>query len=119
MGPAERCLSIIVPTYKEAPNLRPLCERVCAAARAAGITAEILDVDDDSQDGSEAVVRQLAAEYDVRIVVRTGERGLSSAVVRGFQEARHDVFMVLDADLSHPPESIPEVAEKVFTGEVD
>jgi dolichol-phosphate mannosyltransferase len=116
METPERRLSIIVPTYQEAPNLRPLCLRVFEATRLAGIIAEVIIVDDDSRDGSEAIVQDLAAEYDIRIIVRKGERGLSSAVLRGIAEARHDVFMVIDADLSHPPESIPAVAEPVFTG---
>jgi dolichol-phosphate mannosyltransferase len=119
MEAVERQLSIIVPTYREAPNLRPLCQRVFTATRAAEITAELIVVDDDSNDGSEVLVRELSAEYDIRIVVRKGERGLSSAVLRGFSEARHDVFLVIDADLSHPPESIPEVSEKVFSGEAE
>ena len=119
MVSAERQLSIIVPTYREAPNLRPLCERVFAATIAAGIAAEMIIVDDDSNDGSEAVIQELAADYDIRIVVRKGERGLSSAVVRGFEAARHGVLMVIDADLSHPPERIPEIAEKVMAGEAD
>ncbi len=119
MESAERQLAIIVPTYQEAPNLRPLCERGFAATGAAGIVVEIIVVDDDSNDGSATVVQELAADYDIRIVVRKGERGLSSAVVRGFAEARHDVFLVMDEDLSHPPESIPTVADKVFTGEAD
>ena len=40
-------------------------------------------------------------------------------MVRGFEEARHDALLVIDADLSHPPEKIPEVAEKVFSGEAE
>lgn len=119
MASAQRQLSIIVPTYKEAPNLRPLCEQVFAATAAAGIAAEVIIVDDDSNDGSEEVVRELAADHEVRIIVRKGERGLSSAVVRGFEDARYDVLLVMDADLSHPPESVPVVAEKVFSGEAD
>lgn len=112
-------LSIIVPTYREAANLRPLCERVFAAVRAAEITAEMIVVDDNSADGSEQVVRELAGEYDIRIHVRTAERGLSSAVVAGFGLARHDTLLVMDADLSHPPESIPEIAAPVMNGSAD
>lgn len=114
-----RQLSIIVPTYREAPNLRPLCERVFAATRAAGLVVEMIVVDDDSNDGSEAIVEELAVDYDIRIVVRRGARGLSSAVVRGFDEARYDTFVVIDADLSHPPEKVPELAWKVLSGEAE
>ncbi len=82
-----RGLSIIVPTYREAANLEPLCDRVFLATRSAGIEAEMIIVDDDSRDGSAEVVGTLAERHAVRIVVRRGERGLSSAVVRGFAEA--------------------------------
>jgi dolichol-phosphate mannosyltransferase len=119
MESAKRSLSIIVPTYREAANLRPLCERVFAATRAAGIDAELLIVDDDSNDGSEEIVRELGREYDVHIHVRKGERGLSSAVVAGFARANHDTLLVMDADLSHPPESVPAVAEPVFAAAAD
>lgn len=119
MDSAERQLSIIVPAYKEAPNLRPLCESVFAATRNAGITAEMIIVDDASNDGSEGIVEALSGRYDIRILVRHDERGLSSAVVRGFAEARYDVLMVMDADLSHPPDKVPDVAAKVFSGEAE
>ncbi|MCP4593635.1 MAG: polyprenol monophosphomannose synthase [bacterium] len=119
MEELEQRLSVVVPTYREADNLRPLCERVFAATRASAIEAEMIIVDDDSDDGSEAIVAELANDFDVRIVVRRGERGLSSAVVRGFEEARHEVLLVMDADLSHPPEKVPELARKVFDGEAE
>ena len=80
-------ISVNVPTYKEAANLRPLAERIFAATAAADIDAELLIVDDDSRDGSAEIVAELAARYPVRIIIRTAERGLSSAVVRGFREA--------------------------------
>ncbi|MCA9254185.1 MAG: glycosyltransferase, partial [Phycisphaerales bacterium] len=52
-------VSIIVPTYCEADNLRPLCERVFAATRAAGIDAELIVVDDDSPDATADVIAEL------------------------------------------------------------
>lgn len=106
-------VSIIAPAYREAPNLESLITRVFAATRAAGIEAELIIVDDDSQDGTEAVVERLCAGFPVRLVVRRGERGLSSAVLRGFTEAKHDRFLVMDADLQHPPELIPQVLERL------
>ena len=112
-------ISVIVPTYKEAANLRPLTERVFAATAAADIDAELLIVDDDSRDGSAEIVAELAARYPVRIIIRTAERGLSSAVVRGFREAANPVLVVLDADLSHPPEVIPDLVGPIHRGEAD
>lgn len=107
MPPAPPAASVIVPTYREGPNIQPLVERAFRALREAGIEAELIIVDDDSRDETEAVVRRLQETFPLRLVIRRGERGLSGAVLRGFQEARYDRFVVLDADLQHPPELIP------------
>ena len=102
-------VSIVVPTYKEAENIPRLTKQLFAALREADIPAELIIVDDDSRDGTEVVVGTLAAEYPIRLIMRIDERGLSSAVLRGFSEARHDILLCMDADLSHPPRSVPDV----------
>ncbi len=112
-------VSIIVPTYREAENIPVLVKRVFTALRAADIPGEMIIVDDDSRDDTQAVVEVLAAEFPVRLIVRTEERGLSSAVLRGFREARHDILLCMDADLSHPPESLPAVIEPVAGGSAE
>lgn len=119
--PAERAceLSIIVPTFREAANLPILIERCFAAARAAALDAEMVIVDDDSNDGTEALVAELSRNLPVRLVVRKGERGLSSAVLRGFEAAQGEILLVMDADLSHPPERIPDVVRPIREGAAD
>lgn len=112
-------VSIIVPTYKEAPNIPILTGRLFDALARAGIPGELIFVDDNSQDGSEKIVADLAAEFPVRIIVRTNERGLSSAVVRGFTEAKYDILLCMDADLSHPPESVPDVIAPIAENRAD
>lgn len=102
-------VSIVVPTFREAKNIPVLAERLFRTLGEAGISGELLIVDDDSRDGSQDAVRELAERYPIRIIVRTDERGLSSAVIRGFTEARHGILLCMDADLSHPPESVPDV----------
>lgn len=101
-------VSVILPTYNEAENVERAIER-CRAALSTH-RAEILVVDDDSPDRTWQLVRTayLDAE-DVRVVRRTGERGLASAVSKGFEEARHEVCAVMDADLQHPPEKLPDL----------
>ncbi len=106
-------VSIIVPAFREAPNIQSLVERAFSATRAAGIDSELIIVDDDSNDGTESVVGQLEQGYPVRLIVRKGVRGLSSAVLTGFECARADRFVVLDADLQHPPEMIPELVRRL------
>lgn len=97
--------SIIVPAYKERLNLRPLTTRIFAALADSDSpispeNVELIVVDDNSRDGSVEEVEALNAEgYNVRIIVRTSERGLSSAVLRGFQEAQGEAMICMDADL--------------------
>ncbi len=112
-------VSIIVPTFREAPNVKPLIERVFAALEGVECEAELILVDDDSRDGTEEIVENLKAEYPVRLMVRRDERGLSSAVLAGFGGARYDRFVVLDADLQHPPEMIPALLARLDTGDCD
>jgi len=111
--------SIIVPTFREAPNIEPLVKRVFAAVRQAGIEAELIIVDDDSQDGTENIVQSLQSDYPVRMIVRHGQRDLSSAVLAGFREARCDKVLVLDADLQHPPEMVPVLLERLGRDDCD
>ena len=105
--------SIVVPAYREAPNIQPLVERIFAAVKPTGRPVELIVVDDDSQDGTEDAINRLRGEHPVRLIVRRGERGLSSAVIAGFREAKYDLLVVLDADLQHPPEAIPAMLDRL------
>ncbi len=102
-------VSVVVPTYNERDNVEPLTGRIFAALNPAD--AELIFVDDNSPDGTADRVRSLAGRYPVRAVVRTAERGLATAVIAGLREARGDLIVSLDADLSHPPEAIPRMLE--------
>lgn len=114
MPTSDRYASVIVPAFREAPNLEPLTQRLFAATRGAGWTIELIIVDDNSQDGTEETVERLASEgFDVKVVVRRTERGLSSAVLAGFAHAKFEKLAVMDADLQHPPEIMPELLEKL------
>lgn len=111
-------ISIIVPTYREEANLRPLVLRIGAVMTPLGRSYEILIVDDDSQDGSDRTIRELGDEYPVKLIARTGPRDLSLAVVDGLKLAAGRYFVVMDADLSHPPEQIPAMIE-LLDGQAD
>jgi len=104
-----------VPTYREADNLRPLVERIARSMRAAGRAFEVIVVDDDSRDGTEQICRELAGEgHPLRLITRVGQRGLSSAVIRGFEESADGADLAcMDADLSHPPEALPRLLEEL------
>ena len=100
-------VSIVVPTFREAANIPALVERLHAALSESGIEWELLLVDDDSDDDSQAVVAELARRLPVRMAVRRDRpRDLSLAVVEGIRLARFDRLVVMDADLSHPPERV-------------
>ncbi|GAA5987782.1 hypothetical protein JCM10908_007214 [Rhodotorula pacifica] len=99
--------SIIVPAYHERDNVAPLVQSVFAALRDPAGT-EIIIVDDNSRDGTVEEVKRLRRDegYHVEVLVRTDEKGLSSAVLRGFERARGQKMIVMDADLQHPPEAV-------------
>ena len=106
-------ISVIVPTRNEADNIRPLLARIAAATR--GLAVEALFVDDSTDDTAVTIAR-LAPECDVpvRVLARPpAERdGLSGAVVAGLRAAAGDWVCVMDADLQHPPETIPQLWEQ-------
>lgn len=104
-------VSVILPTYCERDNLPCAVERL----RRAMPEAEIVVVDDDSPDGTV----QIAGALGVRLIVRVGERGLASAVLKGVAEAHGDIVVIMDADLSHPPEAIPHLVRAVEHGGAD
>lgn len=106
-------ISVVVPTFREAKNLPVL---VPAVAAALGTGYEVVVVDDDSNDGTEEACAQLAKEYPVRLIVRRGERGLSSAVLAGLRAAGGTHLVVMDADLSHPPDAIPALVAPLRAG---
>jgi dolichol-phosphate mannosyltransferase len=110
-------LSIIVPTYKEAKNIPVLVRRINNIMSAENIHYEVIIVDDDSKDGIDAAVGKLKKRYHVQLDIRIGERGLSSAVIKGCAMARGDIIAVMDADLSHPPSKLPEMIKPIIDGE--
>jgi len=113
-------VSIIVPTYQEAENLPYLISRIENSLVSLGFPYEVIFVDDNSQDGTEEVISNYAAKgHPVRLITRIGERGLSSAVVRGFCEAGGRILVCMDADLSHPPEAIPDLLEPLLDSKAD
>jgi len=103
-------VSVVVPTYREADNLPLLVPRITAALEP--WPHEIIIVDDNSNDGTDQAVATLSEHgHAIRLIVRTDQRGLSSAVLRGFSEATGRVLVCMDADLSHPPETLPRMVE--------
>ncbi len=113
----ERGVSFVVPTFREAANIRSLTTRLASAMAGNGIQWELVLVDDDSADGTEHVTSDLARTLPVRLEIRRElPRDLSLAVLRGFQVARYERIVVMDADLSHPPEIALELLDALDSG---
>jgi dolichol-phosphate mannosyltransferase len=110
-------LALIIPTLCEAENIARLLPQVRAALDPLEIDYEILVVDDDSSDGTGDAVRAIGREDPrVRLLVRKGQRGLSGAVLDGWRATDAQVLGVMDADLQHPPELLPELFGAIAAG---
>ena len=107
-------ISIIVPTYNERQNIAPLVSLIAEAMN--GYDYEVVFVDDDSKDGTATEIKALSASYPLRVIVRTEEKGLASAVVEGIRQAEGSLLVVMDADLQHPPQVIPQLLEAIEGG---
>ncbi len=107
-------LSLVIPTYNEAENLPRLVERVYNALE--GYSFELIVVDDDSPDGTAAVANELSRDFPLKLVVRTGQRALATAVLAGFHRATGRVLGVMDADLQHPPEYLTQILAAIDQG---
>src|SRR6185437_6988694 len=110
-------IALIIPTLREAQCLPRLLERVRAQLAASAVSFEILVVDDDSRDGTEEIVRSIAAEDSrVRLLVRRAERGLAGAILYGWQHTDASILAVMDADLQHMPEVLPQLIAAIESG---
>lgn len=111
--------SIVVPTYRERENVEQLVERLAEAMAGVDGGWEVLVVDDDSRDGTQELCDELSGRFPLRLITRRSDRGLSQSVLEGIGEAAGEHVVVMDADLSHPPEAIPPMLAKIESGAAD
>ena len=104
---------VVIPTYDEKDNVRPMADAVLAQ----GADFEILFVDDNSPDGTGAVIDGLvAADPRVHVLHREKKEGLGRAYVAGFKEAIRlgaDYVVQMDCDFSHDPKDLPRLIEAI------
>lgn len=114
-----RDFTVLVPTFNERDNVAELVSRAARALE--GLDAEILFIDDSSDDTAAEVARVAAdAPLQVRVIHRERNTGgLGGAVVLGLREAHGDVCIVMDGDLQHPPELLPELIARYREGGAD
>lgn len=111
-------MSVITPTFNEAPNVVPLLDGLTSAL--ADIPHEIIVVDDDSPDRTWEIAERYAVTHpSVRVIRRFGESGLSSAVMAGMSASRADVIAVIDADRQHDESVLPEMVTLIRDGRAD
>ncbi|MFH0853517.1 MAG: polyprenol monophosphomannose synthase [bacterium] len=99
-------ISIVLPTYNERDNIEAVIKKIVKLP----LSVEIIVVDDSSPDGTADLVRSLAQSYSVKLISRPGKLGLASAVIKGLNQSSAEKIVVMDADQSHDPAIIPDLA---------
>jgi dolichol-phosphate mannosyltransferase len=122
--PSKTKLSIVLPTYNESQNIVRMLDLI-AETLSPYNGAEIIVVDDNSPDGtadmakSHAKIISAKMKIRVKIISRDGKFGLSSAIVKGVESATGDFLVIMDGDLSHPPQVIPSIIEDLQESNYD
>jgi glycosyltransferase involved in cell wall biosynthesis len=106
-------ISLVIPTYNEKENIEMLIPELFQVFWKSGLEAEVIVVDDASPDGTADAAERLSGKFRVRVVRRQGKLGLGSAVLDGFIASRGEILGVMDADMSHPPDKIPEMVREL------
>ena len=118
LGNSPILLSLVIPTYNEGKNIAKIVNLLNQLLEEAIPKAyELIVVDDNSPDGTWEIATGLMSGYpQLRVMRRVEERGLSTAVIRGWQAARGEVLGVIDADLQHPPELLLKLWGEIVRG---
>ena len=110
-------LGLVIPTLNEEANIAVVLDRIRTNLNDLPIGYEILVVDDDSTDGTGAIVCEYSkSDPRVRLLVRRGCRGLAGAVIYGWDRTDANLLGVIDADLQHPPELLPALVAAIQDG---
>lgn len=116
-APFSKSVSIIVPTLNEEANIDPLVSKIIAC----GVPfQEIVFVDGQSTDNTRAKIRDVSQEQPIRMIEQgRADLGLAGAIVSGARSAKGEILLVMDGDLSHPPERIRDLLEPLFEDNAD
>jgi len=111
-------LTVVLPTYNEALNIIPLIQELQIQTRNMNMDSEIIVVDDNSPDGTWKLVAEFAKQNpDVKLIHRTEERGLTSAINAGIRAAKGKLVSWMDCDFQHPPILLKELVHASESGE--
>jgi len=108
-------LSVIIPVYNEVENIEEILKRVKATKRA----AEIIVVDDGSQDGTRDLLKKLDGKGRVRVILREKNQGKGAAIRSGLDAATGDILLIQDADLEYDPRDYPALLQPLEEGLAD
>lgn len=108
-------LSVVIPVYNEADNIREILKRV----EAQKLASEIIVVDDGSTDGTRKILAELDGNQTVRVILHEHNKGKGAAVVTGFQAARGEILLIQDADLEYDPRDYPQILKPIEEGIAD
>lgn len=116
-------LSIVLPTYNESQNIRRMLDSIAGVLSADSAT-EIIVVDDSSPDGTGDIAIRHAKNINnrnlfIQVIQRPDKQGLSSAILAGVHFASGEIVVVMDGDLSHPPQIIPHMVEALQKAKYD
>lgn len=114
---AQPDVSIVVPIYNEVESIPRLLEAIETSARNAGLSYEIICVDDGSRDGSDDLLKQQAnLRSDLKAIILRRNYGQTPAMAAGFGQAQGKVIITLDGDLQNDPSDIPTLLDKLDEG---
>jgi len=108
-------LSVIIPVYNEAGNIREILKRV----EAQNLANEIVVVDDGSTDGTRDILRELDGQTMVRVILHERNQGKGAAVVTGLKASRGELLLIQDADLEYDPRDYPQLLKPIEEGLAD
>jgi dolichol-phosphate mannosyltransferase len=111
-------LSVVLATFNEHNNISVLIDALQEQLK--GVDAEIIVVDDNSPDKTAEVAEKAGKKYgNVRVIVRKNESGLSTALLRGFEESKGRYILTMDSDLAHDPKVVPRMLSALRNNETD
>lgn len=113
-------LSIILPTYNEAGNIKNLIDAIINQEELRRHKKEFIVIDDDSPDETAEQVKQLIKKkYPVSLTVRKNTHGLASAILAGLKQAKGELIVLMDTDFNHRPEDISRLLEPIIKKQAD
>jgi len=115
--PGRLDISVVIPVFNERDNLKPLYSRLKKVLDSLGLSYEILFIDDGSLDGSAAILSHLSqSDQQTQIVEFVRNFGQTAAIAAGFEKARGEIIIPMDADLQNDPQDIPRIIDKLQEG---